>query len=146
MKRPYQRWHSPSLGRDMEQLVFGHGGARVGAFPTCLGRFFVGEVRGLPPAPREHLDPGLSPFLCAERLWQSSRRGAASLWGCGIGNAMRVWAGFADAWPVWAKMRPLYIGGHDWPRRGGVRLSGQRAGSAVRGPFGERGAPVKVGL
>ena len=35
------------------------------------------------------------------------------LWGKGIGNALRTWDGFAHDWPVWAKMLPLYIGGHD---------------------------------
>ncbi|MGD8805869.1 MAG: esterase, partial [Chloroflexota bacterium] len=27
MKREYHRWYSPSLGRDMELLIFGHAGA-----------------------------------------------------------------------------------------------------------------------
>ena len=35
------------------------------------------------------------------------------LWGKGIGNALRIWDGFAHDWPVWARMLPLYIGGHD---------------------------------
>jgi len=40
MHRAYHRWHSPSLGRDMELLVYGHAGARVLVFPTSQGRFF----------------------------------------------------------------------------------------------------------
>jgi len=35
------------------------------------------------------------------------------LWGKGIGNALRIWDGFAHDWPVWEKMLPLYVGGHD---------------------------------
>jgi esterase/lipase superfamily enzyme len=35
------------------------------------------------------------------------------LWGKGIWHALRIWDGFAHDWPVWAKMLPLYIGGHD---------------------------------
>jgi len=35
------------------------------------------------------------------------------LWGKGIGNALRIWDGFAHDWPVWEKMIRLYIGGHD---------------------------------
>lgn len=35
------------------------------------------------------------------------------LWARGVGNALRVWDGFAHDWPVWARMLPLYIGGHD---------------------------------
>lgn len=35
------------------------------------------------------------------------------LWGKGIGNALRVWDGWAHDWPFWHKMVTLYIGGHD---------------------------------
>jgi len=35
------------------------------------------------------------------------------LWNKGVGNALRIWDGFAHDWPVWAKMLPMYIGGHD---------------------------------
>jgi esterase/lipase superfamily enzyme len=239
MKRLYQRWHSPSLGRDMELLAFGHAGARVIAFPTSCGRFFDWEERGLHHALGEHLERGwvqlfcvdsvdreswyarqrhpgerawrqhqydryvlheLLPFSesqnpnpyviatgasfggyhaicfglrhpdrvgrvlsmsglcdiktftdgyydenvylhnpcdfianehdagrlaalrrqdiilavgCDDRLCDSNRRLSEELWKKGIGNALRVWDGFAHDWSVWAKMLPLYIGGHD---------------------------------
>jgi esterase/lipase superfamily enzyme len=35
------------------------------------------------------------------------------LWSKDIWHALRVWDGFAHDWPVWARMLPLYIGGHD---------------------------------
>jgi esterase/lipase superfamily enzyme len=35
------------------------------------------------------------------------------LWSKNIWHALRVWDGFAHDWPVWARMLPLYIGGHD---------------------------------
>jgi esterase/lipase superfamily enzyme len=35
------------------------------------------------------------------------------LWGKGVWHALRVWDGFAHDWAVWARMLPLYIGGHD---------------------------------
>ncbi|MEO8449549.1 MAG: alpha/beta hydrolase-fold protein [Gemmatimonadota bacterium] len=35
------------------------------------------------------------------------------LWGKGIGNALRVWDGWAHDWPYWEKMSRLYLGGHD---------------------------------
>jgi esterase/lipase superfamily enzyme len=38
---------------------------------------------------------------------------SGQLWSKGIGNALRIWDGFAHDWPVWEKMLPLYIGGHD---------------------------------
>jgi len=31
----------------------------------------------------------------------------------GIGNALRIWDGWAHDWPYWEKMIRLYIGGHD---------------------------------
>jgi esterase/lipase superfamily enzyme len=47
MNREYHKWHSPSLGRDMELLVFGHGGVPVVVFPTSMGRFFDYENRNM---------------------------------------------------------------------------------------------------
>ena len=35
------------------------------------------------------------------------------LWEKGIGNALRIWDGFAHDWPVWHQMVRTYIGGHD---------------------------------
>ena len=43
MNREFHRWYSPSLGRDMDLLVFGHAGARVIVFPTSMGKFFEWE-------------------------------------------------------------------------------------------------------
>jgi len=38
---------------------------------------------------------------------------SAALWGKGIGNALRIWDGWAHDWPYWERMIRLYIGGHD---------------------------------
>jgi esterase/lipase superfamily enzyme len=38
---------------------------------------------------------------------------SAALWDKGIGNALRVWDGWAHDWPYWERMIRLYIGGHD---------------------------------
>jgi esterase/lipase superfamily enzyme len=35
------------------------------------------------------------------------------LWSKGIGNALRLWDGWAHDWPWWRDMIRLYIGGHD---------------------------------
>lgn len=35
------------------------------------------------------------------------------LWEKGIGNALRIWDGWAHDWPWWRQMLRLYIGGHD---------------------------------
>jgi esterase/lipase superfamily enzyme len=45
MNREHHKWYSPSLGRDMELLVFGHAGLPVIVFPTSMGRFFDYENR-----------------------------------------------------------------------------------------------------
>lgn len=46
-------------------------------------------------------------------LTPSSRAMSAALWGRGIGNALRIWDGWAHDWPYWERMLSLYIGGHD---------------------------------
>src|SRR5438034_395747 len=38
---------------------------------------------------------------------------SGTLWGKGIGNALRIWDGWSHDWPYWEKMIQLYIGGHD---------------------------------
>jgi esterase/lipase superfamily enzyme len=68
MNREYHRWHSPSLNRDMELLVFGHAGARVLVFPTSQGRFFEWEDRGMMWALREHLDNGWLQMFCVDSV------------------------------------------------------------------------------
>lgn len=40
MHEEYLCWHSPSLGRNMEMLTFGHGGIPVLLFPTSMGRYY----------------------------------------------------------------------------------------------------------
>jgi esterase/lipase superfamily enzyme len=35
------------------------------------------------------------------------------LWSRGIGNALRIWDGWAHDWPWWRQMVVTYIGGHD---------------------------------
>ena len=38
---------------------------------------------------------------------------SGALWERGIGNALRIWDGWAHDWPYWQRMMALYIGGHD---------------------------------
>jgi esterase/lipase superfamily enzyme len=45
--------------------------------------------------------------------YQNNCELSATLWGKGIGNALRIWDGHAHDWPYWEKMIRLYIGGHD---------------------------------
>ncbi|MBY0232221.1 MAG: esterase [Gemmataceae bacterium] len=46
-------------------------------------------------------------------LLGQNERLSSLLWGNDVWHALRVWDGFAHDWPVWARMLPLYIGGHD---------------------------------
>jgi esterase/lipase superfamily enzyme len=69
MHRSYHRWHSPSLQRDMELLVFGHAGARVLAFPTSMGRFHDWEDRGLVGGALRHgLEDGSIQLVCVDSV------------------------------------------------------------------------------
>lgn len=85
MKREYHRWHSPSLGREMELLIFGHAGARVLVFPTSQGRFYEWEDRGMTLALGEHLERGWLQLCCvdsvdAESWYARWRHPAARAW------------------------------------------------------------------
>ena len=62
MNREYHIWHSPTLNRDMELLVFGHAGAHVLVFPTSMGRFYEWEDRGMMGALQEHIEYRLKQY------------------------------------------------------------------------------------
>ena len=68
MNREYHRWYSPSLGRDMELLVFGHAGARVLVFPTSQGRYFQWEDTGMIAELGEHLEKGWLQLFCVDSV------------------------------------------------------------------------------
>jgi esterase/lipase superfamily enzyme len=68
MKRDYHRWYSPSLGRDMELLVFGHAGARLLVFPTSMGRFYEWEDRSMVATLGEHLERGWIQMYCVDSI------------------------------------------------------------------------------
>jgi esterase/lipase superfamily enzyme len=51
---------------------------------------------------------GRDDSLRANNEWMSR-----VLWDKGIGNALRVWDGWAHDWPWWHRMVQHYIGGHD---------------------------------
>jgi len=72
MRRVYHRWYSPHLGRDMEILTFGHGGARVVVFPTSGGRFFEWEDRGLVGHLAGRIDAGQVELFCVDSVDRES--------------------------------------------------------------------------
>ena len=72
MHRQYHRWYSPSLEREMDLLEFGHGGARVIAFPTSGGTFHEWEDRGMIQALREPLERGWFHLTCVSAVDRES--------------------------------------------------------------------------
>jgi esterase/lipase superfamily enzyme len=68
MKREYHKWFSPSLGRDMELLVFGHCGVPALVFPTSQGRFYEFEDRGMVNAVAGELEHGHVQLFCVDSV------------------------------------------------------------------------------
>lgn len=77
MTRDYHRWYSRSLNRDMELLVFGHGGMPFIVFPSSMGAFFEFEDRGMVQAVAEKLDRGWLQLVCVSSVdsesWYAKR-------------------------------------------------------------------------
>lgn len=48
-----------------------------------------------------------------DSLRHSNEQLSSLLWQKGIGNALRLWDGWAHDWPYWQHMLRLYISGHD---------------------------------
>lgn len=72
MRRDYIKWYSPSLGRDMELLAFGHAGFPVMVFPTSGGRFYEYEDRGMAAALAPKIDRGELQVICVDSVDQES--------------------------------------------------------------------------
>ena len=68
MNREYHKWFSPSLGRDMEMLVFGHGGLPGVVFPSSCGRFYEFEDRGMVGAIAHRLESGQLQLFCVDSV------------------------------------------------------------------------------
>ena len=64
MNREYHKWYSPTLGREMDLLLYGHAGARVVAFPPSQGNPWDWEDRGMTSALGEHLERGWLQMFC----------------------------------------------------------------------------------
>ena len=72
MNREHHRWYSPSLGRDMDLLVFGHAGARLLVFPTSKGKFYEWEDRGMMQAMGESIENGWLQVFCVDSVDEES--------------------------------------------------------------------------
>lgn len=68
MKREYHKWHSSTLGREMELLVFGHAGTRMLVFPTRDGRFFEYEDMRMVQVLQSKIEAGELQLFCIDSL------------------------------------------------------------------------------
>lgn len=68
MNREYHKWYSPSLGRDMELLLFGTGGRPVISFPTSMGRFYQDEDFGLIGSLADRIEGGRLQIICVDGI------------------------------------------------------------------------------
>ncbi len=66
MNREYIRSYSKILDRDMEALVFGHGGRPILAFPDQLGRFYQFEDCGMVSTIASGIEEGRFHLFCIE--------------------------------------------------------------------------------
>jgi esterase/lipase superfamily enzyme len=68
MNREYHKGYSQELRRDMELLVFGHGGMPLLVFPTSMGRYFDYEDRGMIGALAPKIESGGLQVFCADSV------------------------------------------------------------------------------
>lgn len=72
MQREYQKWKSPSLGKEMEMLVFGKSGTPVIVFPSEEGRFFEWEDQGVIEAASYQIENGYNQIFCIDSVLSES--------------------------------------------------------------------------
>ena len=68
MQREYLHWESPSLGRRMELLWFGHAGRPALTFPTSMGRFYQYEDFGVVGALADWIEAGRLQLCCLDSV------------------------------------------------------------------------------
>ena len=84
MQREYVKWHSGELGRDMEMLVFGHGGLPAIVFPTSQARFYEWEDFGMVATMADKLDSGQLQLFCVDTV------DSESWYNLGVGPDWRI--------------------------------------------------------
>jgi esterase/lipase superfamily enzyme len=68
IKEEYYKWHSPSLDRDIEMLVFGHAGQPVILFPTSKGAYYQNKDQGMIDAAQYFLENGKVKIYCPDSI------------------------------------------------------------------------------
>ena len=72
MNREYVAWDSPTLGRRMEMLWFGHAGKPMIWFPTSVGRYYQNEDFGLIGAVGDLIETGALQIACVDSVDEES--------------------------------------------------------------------------
>lgn len=82
LKRDFHKWYTGELGRDMEMLVYGHGGVPVVVFPTSQGRYYEFEDQGMVSALADKIDGGRLQLFCVDSVDAESwyNRGVGPDW------------------------------------------------------------------
>lgn len=68
MHQEHIRWYSPSLGRDMDVLIFGHAGTPILAFPSSMGRYYEWKDFGMVDALGHQLAHGHNQLICVDSV------------------------------------------------------------------------------
>ena len=68
MNRDYRKWFSPSLGRDMELLVFGHGGSAGDCVSDFVWAVFEFEDRQMVATVGDKIDRGELQLFCVDSV------------------------------------------------------------------------------
>jgi len=68
MHHEHAKWWSPTLGRDMEVLTFGHAGTPILAFPSSMGRSFEWKDFGMVDALAHQLTNGFNRLICVDSV------------------------------------------------------------------------------
>ncbi|HEY6081969.1 MAG TPA: alpha/beta fold hydrolase [Chitinophagaceae bacterium] len=81
----YYKWHSPSIGRDFQMLVFGDRGIPLILFPTSMGTYYENKDRGMIDAAGWFIDNGIVKIYCPDSI------DAESWYNQDVGPAIRAY-------------------------------------------------------
>ncbi len=68
MKETLRKWHSHSLGKEIETLVFGHSGYPIILFPTSMGRYYENKDFKLIQSVENFLNEGKIKIYCPDSI------------------------------------------------------------------------------